>query len=283
MERTRPTFAIGDGTGTTKSLLFKKASSVIGTLSWNPTASRTITLPDVTGTMAVASATAGQVYFAGASGVLSGDSALTWDNTNKRLGVGIAPGTALHVYGTTGSTPQAIVEASSATSARLELRDGNASQNKWALLGGVNSTTDGYFSIYDARQGQLRLTIDIAGNVGIGTGSPATRFQARGAVGSGGYFDADAVGAAEVQVLPAGSCVVQFACQRFHARIQWHNPEHDGDWHDLCQAQDRHRRRSAPMAAAAHWCKVYSTGQVTILRTGAGSSTFKVAIHYVAL
>jgi hypothetical protein len=46
-----PSFAIGDATGTTKSLLFKKASSVIGTLQWNPSASRTITLPDVTGTV----------------------------------------------------------------------------------------------------------------------------------------------------------------------------------------------------------------------------------------
>jgi hypothetical protein len=277
-------FAIGDGTGTTKSLLFKKASSVIGTLSWNPTASRTITLPDVTGTMAVASATAGQVYFAGASGVLSGDTALTWDNTNKRLGVGIAPGTALHVYGTTGSTPQAIVEASSATSARLELRDGNASQNKWALLGGVNSTTDGYFSIYDARQGQLRLTIDIAGNVGIGTGSPATRFQARGAVGSGGYFDADAVGAAEVQVLPAGSCAYMFMTAAIVTRASNGTIQNTTALGTTVPgAGSTSTTIGTDGGSSTLVQRVYSTGQVTVLRTGAGSSTFKVAIQYVAL
>jgi hypothetical protein len=276
------TFAIGDGTGTTKSLLFKKAGSVIGTLSWNPTASRTITLPDVTGTMAVASATAGQVYFAGASGVLSGDTALTWDNTNKRLGVGIAPGTALHVYGTTGSTPQAIVEASSATSARLELRDGNASQNKWALLGGVNSTTDGYFSIYDARQGQLRLTIDISGNVGIGTGSPATKFQARGTLSSMGFFDADAVGAAEVQVLPAGSCVYSFTVSLIVTRGSAGGNSYTNAISVVVPGAASTTTTLTSDGASTLAVRVYSTGQVTVLRN-AGGSTFKVSMIYIGL
>ena len=44
-------WAIGDGTGTTKSYLVKNVAGV-GTLSWNPSANRTLTLPDVTGTVA---------------------------------------------------------------------------------------------------------------------------------------------------------------------------------------------------------------------------------------
>jgi hypothetical protein len=276
-------FAIGDGTGTTKSLLFKKAGSVIGTLSWNPTASRTITLPDVTGTLAVASATAGQVYFAGASGVLSGDTALLWDNTNKRLGVGITPTTALHVYGTTGSTPQAIVEASSATSARLELRDGNASQNKWALLGGVNSTTDGYFSIYDARQGQLRLTIDISGNVGIGTSAPTTKLHVRGAVSHGGYFDADAIGAAEVQILATGSCVYQFAIGTSLVRSSTGGLG-AGSLGGVVPVPGAGSTTTTFYndGSSILGVRVYSTGRVTIL-CASGGATFKAAFFYVGM
>jgi hypothetical protein len=44
-------WGIGDGTGTTKSLKIVNAAG-IGTLSWNPTANRTLTLPDVTATLA---------------------------------------------------------------------------------------------------------------------------------------------------------------------------------------------------------------------------------------
>jgi hypothetical protein len=43
-------FAIGDGTGTTKSLLIKNTAGT-GTLSWNPTTARTLTLPDATDTL----------------------------------------------------------------------------------------------------------------------------------------------------------------------------------------------------------------------------------------
>jgi hypothetical protein len=45
-------WAVGDGTGTTKSYLVKNAAG-IGTLAWTPTTNRTLTLPDVTGTVAV--------------------------------------------------------------------------------------------------------------------------------------------------------------------------------------------------------------------------------------
>jgi hypothetical protein len=96
---------------------------------------------------------------------------LVIDNTGK-IGIGlVSPQAPLHVYGISGS--MAVIEASSAASARLELRDGAGTQNKWSLLVGVSSTTDGFFSIYDARQSAHRLTIDTAGFVGIGTAAPA--------------------------------------------------------------------------------------------------------------
>ncbi len=49
------TFAIGDATGTTKSLLMKNAAGT-SLLSWNPTAARTLTLPDATATLAIQNA-----------------------------------------------------------------------------------------------------------------------------------------------------------------------------------------------------------------------------------
>lgn len=52
--------------------------------------------------LAVSSLTAGEVVFAGAAGLLSDDSNLVWDNTNKRLGIGMAPVDPLSVAGFVG-------------------------------------------------------------------------------------------------------------------------------------------------------------------------------------
>lgn len=45
-------FSIGDGTGTTKNLNVKNASGV-SSLSWNPTAARTVNIPDASGTLSL--------------------------------------------------------------------------------------------------------------------------------------------------------------------------------------------------------------------------------------
>jgi hypothetical protein len=44
-------------------------------------------------------------------------------------------------------------------------------------MSGLGSTTDGIFSIYDARQNLSRLAIDTPGNVGIGTSSPGYKLD----------------------------------------------------------------------------------------------------------
>jgi hypothetical protein len=380
------TFAIGDGTGTTKSLLFKKTGSVIGTLSWNPTASRAITLPDVTGTLAVASATAGQVYFAGASGVLSGDSTLFWDNTNKRLGIGTAsPGNALHIlganvggldlitglnldraYGTTGDqmsidfgntgangiariAANQIASGEGALLFSAQTASGNGLTNELLRLNGDGSigigtaapTTGTLTSLRGSRWGggdgngvfassTIALTystlnqyphfihsrhnagstvgnaIDIytgdgtaagvyptnathgltvlAGKVGVGTTSPTTKFQARGVVGSSGYFDADAVGAAEVEIMPAGGCVYMFMIGSIITRASNGTIQNTNAIGTTVPGAGSTSTTIATDGGSSTLVqKVYSTGQVTVLRTGAGSSTFKVAIQYVAL
>jgi hypothetical protein len=49
------------------------------------------------GTTAIASGTIGRILFEGTGNVLQEDSALFWDNTNKRLGVGATPSTAVRL------------------------------------------------------------------------------------------------------------------------------------------------------------------------------------------
>ena len=67
----------------------------------------------------------------------------------------------------------------------IEIQDGAATPNRWWLLSGLGTTTDGTFSIYDKRQSVSRLAIDSSGNVGIGTTPSGTyKLEVTGAIGS---------------------------------------------------------------------------------------------------
>ena len=93
------------------------------------------------------------------------------DAANNNVGINtVSPGAKLHII--SGGNPAAIFESTSVVTAGIELRDGAATQNRWWLMSGLASATDGIFSIYDARQGLSRLAINTSGNVGIGTSSP---------------------------------------------------------------------------------------------------------------
>lgn len=59
---------------------------------------RTSASPTVVG-LTLSGLTAGRVLFAGTGGVISDDSNLVWDNTNKRLGIGTSPNNAFQVSG----------------------------------------------------------------------------------------------------------------------------------------------------------------------------------------
>lgn len=107
-------------------------------------------------------------------------------NHNGNVGIGTnTPLAPLHTYGNTNGTPQLLLQSGSSASTRLELRDGNGSQNQWALAVGVGTTTDGKFSVYDARQTAHRLTIDTTGNVGIGTITPGSLLTVSSGGGQG--------------------------------------------------------------------------------------------------
>lgn len=64
------------------------------------TSSRSYTLPDLTGTLALGTGAAGNVTFWSGANLLSANANFFWDNTNSRLGIGNgAPTVALHVTG----------------------------------------------------------------------------------------------------------------------------------------------------------------------------------------
>lgn len=91
----RSTFAIGDGTGTTKSYLVKNAAGT-GTLSWNPSANRTLTLPDATDTL-VGQATTDTLTnktISGSSNTLTniGNSSLVNSSLTVTAGTGLSGG-----------------------------------------------------------------------------------------------------------------------------------------------------------------------------------------------
>ncbi|OJU31094.1 MAG: hypothetical protein BGN99_06590 [Alphaproteobacteria bacterium 65-37] len=123
---------------------------------------------------------AGGVIFAGASGVYSADGALTWDNTSKALGIGTgAPGDSLRrvlikSFNAAGAYPLIIVNGSGSAEAFAVQQD--AAGNFGVVVGDtsnqrrvwLNSAGSSYF---------------VGGNVGFGTGTPASVVDVQGASG----------------------------------------------------------------------------------------------------
>jgi hypothetical protein len=103
----------------TSSIVFSSGSNVFGS-SLSNTQQLTGSV-SVTGSLTVnntpavlGSLTNGQVAFGTAANTIGGDSGFTWDNTNKRLGVGIAIPTAkLHVLNLVSNSEYAIFSTSS--------------------------------------------------------------------------------------------------------------------------------------------------------------------------
>jgi hypothetical protein len=154
-----------------------------------------------------------------------------------------------------------------------------------ALIIGNRDTDDnsGNLRLFTRNAGTLAeaMRINRLGNVGIGTATPATKFQAKGVVGNGGYFDADAVAGTEVEVWPDGGAVyeayIPYGVVRNSAgAISIPNavlPVPGAASTDVILANDGTNTLKA---------RIYSTGRLTILRT-AGTATFKIAMAYIAL
>lgn len=160
--------------------------------------------------------------------------------------------------------------------------NGTTATTGWIMGQSLGNNTTKDFYLIDLTAGLTRFFIDTSGNVGIGTTAPATKFQVKGAVGNGGFFEADAVAGTEVQVLPSGGCSYIFFMVGYVVRGSGGTIQSNSAVAVNVPGSGSTTTQIATDGAAALSVKVYSTGQVVVLRT-AGTSTFKIAVHYVAL
>jgi hypothetical protein len=128
----------------------------------------------------------GYVTFWNGSGTVSGDSALFWDNTNKRLGVGAtSPSYRLHVTGTSGVGARTIQADGTGTAFNIVSVVNDGSQmflaTEGVTAGTIATGSLAYAGVVDmntntalqfATFATVRMTITNGGNVGIGTTSP---------------------------------------------------------------------------------------------------------------
>ncbi|MEQ1710755.1 MAG: hypothetical protein ABL908_05070, partial [Hyphomicrobium sp.] len=115
--------------------------------------------------LASAAAPAGGIQFNNGSGVLAGDTALVWDNTNKRLGIGTTvPVTALHVFNSGSEAARFVRDLAIDTGLSIQ------SDNTGPLLDTIGAHT---FRIFT--NASERVRIDSTGNVGIGTALPSAK------------------------------------------------------------------------------------------------------------
>jgi len=110
---------------------------------------------------------------------------------NVGIGTASPSGTRVHVVYNVGNDASILAEAGSSMSPALELKDANATPNRWRIGSGLNSTTDGLFFILDKRQAATRVVIDTTGQVGIGTSAPDLKLSVSGdadkSVGGGSW------------------------------------------------------------------------------------------------
>ena len=151
---------------------------------------------------AIDSATLGSVIFSSATGLAEDNTNFFWDNTNKRLGIGIAVPTAnMHIVGTDGFSLEKTTAITTATvstivlkatssgnmsgsfgpSIDFQIRDTALVDNTIAFIKAIRGSADNSgilsFTCYNAGTLTERMRITNAGLIGIGLTDPASQLH----------------------------------------------------------------------------------------------------------
>jgi hypothetical protein len=147
-------------------------NTLLGSGDLTISASSSITV----GTTPITSGVDGRVLFQ-SGGVVSQDSGFTWDNTNKRLGVGTStPSYPLHVSGIFDTVIKSQTTSNS-FSAGLNLRGGVGSE--WSVYTQRNHSSGNVSPLVFKNSINNLMLINTNGNVGIGTVNPQARLDVR--------------------------------------------------------------------------------------------------------
>lgn len=142
------TYTLPTADGTSGQVL---STNGTGTLSW-ATAGGGLTI----GTTAITSGTVGRILFEGTGNVVQEDSALFWDNTNKRLGIGATPSTSVRLdvraQGAL-STDIAFRVRNSADSANIVSFTGNGDISLGVSATGITASNNPFIAIGQSAKG----------------------------------------------------------------------------------------------------------------------------------